>query len=38
MSHDFLLVLGGGVVSLITTLVVLFIADFFYRRDRQRKA
>lgn len=34
MSRDFVLVLGGGVVSLVTTLVVLFISDLIYRRDR----
>ncbi len=33
MSRDFLLVLGGGVVSLFTTLIVLFITDWVYRRD-----
>jgi hypothetical protein len=37
MSHDFLLVLGGGVVSLVTTLVVLFTMDFIYRRDQHAK-
>ena len=37
MSRDFLLVLGGGVVSLITTLVVLFITDLIYRRDQARE-
>ncbi len=37
MSRDFLLVLGGGVVSLVTTLVVLFITDFIYRRDQARE-
>jgi len=36
MSRDFILVLGGGVVSLITTLVVLFIMDYVYRRDQAR--
>ncbi len=36
MSRDFLLVLGGGVVSLITTLIVLFITDWIYRRDQAR--
>jgi hypothetical protein len=34
MSRDFLLVLSGGVVSLVTTLAVLFITDWVYRRDR----
>ncbi len=32
MSRDFLLVFGGGVVSLVTTLVVLFVTDWVYRR------
>ncbi len=36
MSREFLLVLGGGVVSLATTLVVLFITDWIYRRDQAR--
>lgn len=36
MSRDFLLVLGGGVVSLVTTLVVLFVTDWVYRRERVR--
>ncbi len=36
MSRDFLLVLGGGVVSLVTTLVVLFITDWIYHRDQAR--
>ncbi len=36
MSRDFLLILGGGVVSLVTTLVVLFITDLIYRRDQMR--
>jgi hypothetical protein len=38
MSRDFLLVLGGGVVSLVTTLVVLFISDLAYRRDQARES
>lgn len=33
MSRDFILILGGGVVSLMTTLVVLFVSDYIYRRD-----
>ncbi|MBI4788153.1 MAG: hypothetical protein HY782_14070 [Chloroflexi bacterium] len=37
MSRDFLLVLGGGVVSLVTTLIVLFITDWVYRRDALRR-
>jgi hypothetical protein len=36
MSRDFILVLGGGIVSLTTTLVVLFITDWVYRRDQAR--
>ncbi len=36
MSRDFYLVLGGGVVSLVTTLVVLFITDWVYRHDQAR--
>jgi hypothetical protein len=38
MSRDFLLVLGGGVVSLVTTLVVLFVTDWVYRRDQRRQS
>ncbi len=38
MSRDFVLVLGGGVVSLVTTLVVLFISDWIYRRDHAGKS
>ncbi len=34
MNRDFLLVLGGGVVSLVTTFVVLFVTDWVYRRDQ----
>ncbi len=37
MSRDFVLVLGGGVVSLVTTLVVLFVTDWIYRRDQARQ-
>ena len=37
MSRDFLLVLGGGGVSLVTTLIVLFITDWVYRHDEARK-
>ncbi|MBI5651943.1 MAG: hypothetical protein HZC40_16125 [Chloroflexi bacterium] len=33
MSRDFILVLSGGVVALVTTFVVLFIMDWVYRRD-----
>lgn len=32
MSRDFILIFSGGMVSLVTTLVVLFIADYFARR------
>jgi hypothetical protein len=35
MSRDFILVFSGGVVSLMTTLVVLFVMDYFYRRDQR---
>ncbi len=35
MSRDFILVFSGGVVSLMTTLVVLFVMDYFYRRDQK---
>jgi hypothetical protein len=38
MSRDFILVFSGGVVSLMTTLVVLFVMDYFYRRDQKNKA
>ncbi len=38
MSRDFMLILGGGVVSLVTTLVVLLITDWVYRHDQARKA
>ncbi len=34
MSRDFLLVLGGGLVSLVTTLVVLYVTDLVHRRDQ----
>ncbi len=37
MSRDFILVFSGGVISLVTTLAVLFIADFFYRRGATKK-
>jgi hypothetical protein len=36
MSRDFILVFSGGMVALITTLIVLFVADYFYRRERER--
>jgi len=37
MSRDFILVFSGGLVSLMTTLVVLFVMDYYYRRlDRER--
>ncbi len=35
MSRDFILVFSGGMVSLITTLVVLFVADYIYRREQK---
>jgi hypothetical protein len=38
MSRDFILVLGGGVVALVTTFVVLFIMDWVYRRDAMANA
>jgi hypothetical protein len=37
MSRDFILVFGGGMVSLVTTLVVLFIADFMNRRGEAKR-
>ena len=37
MSRDFILVFSGGVVSLLTTLVVLFVMDYFYRREQKSK-
>jgi hypothetical protein len=37
MSRDFILVFSGGVVSLVTTLVVLFIMDYLYRRDQKNQ-
>ncbi len=36
MSRDFILVFSGGMVSLITTLVVLFVADYIYRREQNK--
>jgi hypothetical protein len=38
MSRDFLLVLGGGLVSLVTTFVVLFVTDWVYRHDHGRSS
>jgi hypothetical protein len=38
MSRDFLLVFAGGMVSLVTTLVVLFVADFIRQRTETLKA
>lgn len=35
MSRDFILVFSGGMVSLLTTLVVLFVADYIYRRQQK---
>ena len=37
MSRDFILVFSGGVVSLMTTLVVLFVMDYLYRREQKSK-
>ena len=37
MTRDFYLVLGGGVVSLMTTLIVLFVTDWVYRHDQARE-
>lgn len=37
MSRDFILVLSGGLVSLLTTFIVLFIMDWVYRRDMHRQ-
>ena len=36
MSRDFILIFSGGMVSLVTTLVVLFIADYFSRRAQTK--
>jgi hypothetical protein len=33
MSRDFILILAGGMVSLLTTLVVLYASDYIFRRD-----
>lgn len=38
MSRDFILIFSGGMVSLITTLVVLFVMDYFYRREQLKAA
>ena len=38
MSRDFILIFSGGMVSLVTTLVVLFVADFLYRRAQAKQA
>jgi hypothetical protein len=37
MSRDFILVFGGGMVSLVTSLIVLFVADFIYRREQAKQ-
>jgi hypothetical protein len=37
MSRDFILIFSGGMVSLVTTLVVLFVADFISRREQMKK-
>jgi hypothetical protein len=38
MSRDFILVLSGGIVALVTTFVVLFIMDWVYRRDALKQS
>ncbi len=38
MSRDFILIFSGGMVSLVTTLVVLFVADYFARREQLKKS
>ena len=38
MSRDFILIFSGGMVSLVTTLIVLFVADYFARREYAQKA
>ncbi len=38
MSRDFILVFSGGMVSLVTTLVVLFVTDFVYRRAQAKQS
>jgi hypothetical protein len=37
MSRDFILVFSGGLVSLVTTLVVLFVMDYYYRHEQKSK-
>ena len=37
MSRDFILIFSGGMVSLVTTLVVLFVADFIARREQANR-
>ena len=37
MSRDFILIFSGGMVSLVTTLVVLFVADYIYRREQAKR-
>lgn len=37
MSRDFILIFSGGMVSLVTTLIVLFIADYLYRREQLKQ-
>lgn len=37
MSRDFILIFSGGMVSLVTTLIVLFVADYFARREQMKK-
>ncbi len=38
MNRDFLLVFAGGMVSLVTSLVVLFVADFIRQRGELLKS
>lgn len=38
MSRDFILIFSGGMVSLITTLVIIFVMDYFYRREQLKSA
>jgi hypothetical protein len=37
MSRDFILIFSGGMVSLVTTLIVLFIVDYLYRREQMQR-
>lgn len=38
MSRDFILIFSGGMVSLVTTLIVLFVVDYLYRREQLKPA